>query len=115
MASPDGRVDILMVEDNPGDARLIRTLLGRTALKPLHLTAVDRVSHAVEFLRSNFRNNGKLDVVLLDVSLPDSRHGTLDSLMRMDHLHAARHSRRQATHGAGDDRDHQRQVGATRR
>ncbi|HEY0511220.1 MAG TPA: EAL domain-containing protein [Thermoanaerobaculia bacterium] len=81
--TPGEPVTILMVEDNPGDARLIRTLLGRTALKPLHLTAVDRVSHAVEFLRSNFRNNGKLDVVLLDVSLPDSRHGTLDSLTRI--------------------------------
>jgi diguanylate cyclase (GGDEF)-like protein/PAS domain S-box-containing protein len=72
-------ITILMVEDDPGDARLIRTLLDRTALKPFHLTAVDRVAKGVEFLRQN----GRVDVVLLDVSLPDTRTGTLDSLMRI--------------------------------
>ncbi|HKI05447.1 MAG TPA: EAL domain-containing protein [Thermoanaerobaculia bacterium] len=77
--TPGETITVLMVEDDPGDARLIRTLLDRTALKPLHVTAVDRVSRAVEVLR----NNGKVDVVLLDVSLPDSRAGTLDSLMRI--------------------------------
>jgi diguanylate cyclase (GGDEF)-like protein/PAS domain S-box-containing protein len=69
-------ITLLMVEDNPGDARLIRTLLDRTALKPLRLTAVGRVSEAIEFLH----RNGKVDVVLLDVSLPDTRAGSLDSL-----------------------------------
>jgi diguanylate cyclase (GGDEF)-like protein/PAS domain S-box-containing protein len=73
---------VLMVEDNPGDARLIRTLLDRTALKPLHLTAVDRVSRAVEFLSANGAN-GKVDVVLLDVCLPDTRAASLDSLTRI--------------------------------
>jgi diguanylate cyclase (GGDEF)-like protein/PAS domain S-box-containing protein len=72
-------ITILMVEDDPGDARLIRTLLDRTGLKPFHLTAVDRVAKGVELLRQN----GKVDVVLLDVSLPDSRAGTLDSLTRI--------------------------------
>ena len=72
-------ITILMVEDDPGDARLIRTLLDRTALKPFHLTAVDRVAKGVELLRQN----GRVDVVLLDVSLPDSRAGTLDSLTRI--------------------------------
>src|SRR5215217_4519986 len=72
-------ISVLMVEDDPGDARLIRTLLDRTALKPLHVTTVDRLSRAVELLS----HNGKVDVVLLDVSLPDSRSGTLDSLMRI--------------------------------
>ena len=68
-----------MVEDDPGDARLIRTLLGRTALKPLHVTVVDRVSRALDFLRGG----GRVDVALLDVSLPDSRPGSLDSLTRI--------------------------------
>ena len=72
-------ITILMVEDDPGDARLIRTLLDRTALKPFQLKAVDRVAKGVELLRQN----GKVDVVLLDVSLPDSRAGTLDSLRRI--------------------------------
>jgi diguanylate cyclase (GGDEF)-like protein/PAS domain S-box-containing protein len=77
--TPGDPVAILMVEDNPGDARLIRTLLDRTALKPLCLTAVDRVSAALEFLRGG----GKVDVALLDVSLPDCRSGSLDSLTRI--------------------------------
>jgi len=74
-----GPLSVLMVEDDPGDARLIRTLLGRTALKPLHVSVVDRVSGALDFLR----RNGKVDVALLDVSLPDSRPGSLDSLTRI--------------------------------
>ena len=77
--TPGEPVTILMVEDNPDDARLIRTLLGRTALKPLSLTFVDRVSRALEFLRGG----GKVDVALLDVSLPDCRSGSLDSLTRI--------------------------------
>jgi diguanylate cyclase (GGDEF)-like protein/PAS domain S-box-containing protein len=72
-------IAVLMVEDDPGDARLIRTLLGRTALKPLHVTVVDRVSRALDFLRGG----GRVDVALLDVSLPDSRPGSLDSLTRI--------------------------------
>ncbi len=72
-------IAVLIVEDNPGDARLIRKLLDRTALKPLQLTAVDCVSAAVAFLRGP----EKVDVVLLDVSLPDTRTGSLDSLLRI--------------------------------
>src|SRR4051794_22589659 len=72
-------IALLIVEDNPGDAGLIRRLLDKTALKPLRLAAVDRVSAAIEFLH----NQNKVDVVLLDVSLPDTRAGSLDSLMRI--------------------------------
>jgi diguanylate cyclase (GGDEF)-like protein/PAS domain S-box-containing protein len=79
---PGEPVTVLMVEDNPGDARLIRTLLDRTALKPLHLTAVDRVSRAVELLSANGAD-GKVDVILLDVCLPDTRPASLDSLTRI--------------------------------
>ncbi|HYO16223.1 MAG TPA: EAL domain-containing protein [Thermoanaerobaculia bacterium] len=73
-------VRILMVEDNPGDARLIRRLLDRTALQPFQITAVDRVSQALEVLG----RNGGFDVVLLDLSLPDNRSGSLDSLARIN-------------------------------
>ena len=72
-------IAVLMVEDDPADARLIRTYLGRTALKPLHVTVVDRVAGALDFLR----RNGEVDIALLDVSLPDSRPGSLDSLTRI--------------------------------
>jgi signal transduction histidine kinase len=59
---------ILLVEDNPGDARLIRELL-REASFPLLLTHVERLSEA----RERVRLEGA-DVVLLDLSLPDA-HG----------------------------------------
>ncbi len=70
---------ILMVEDNAGDARLVRRFLDRTALKPLEITHVDRVSKALEVLSTN----GGMDVVLLDLSLPDDRSGSLESLTRI--------------------------------
>jgi len=58
---------ILLVEDNPGDARLLRESFaqGETSFDVTH---VERLSEALERLREpeNF------DVVLLDLSLPDS-------------------------------------------
>ena len=72
-------LNVLMVEDNAGDARLVRRFLDRTALKPLEITHVDRVSKALEVLSTN----GRIDVVLLDLSLPDDRSGSLDSLSRI--------------------------------
>jgi diguanylate cyclase (GGDEF)-like protein/PAS domain S-box-containing protein len=76
---PDKPIRILMVEDNPGDVRLIRKLLDRTPLGPFHLSTVDRVSKAQTLLRGNL----DVDVVLLDVSLPDSEARSLDSLTRI--------------------------------
>ncbi|HET9211322.1 MAG TPA: EAL domain-containing protein [Thermoanaerobaculia bacterium] len=72
-------IALLIVEDNPADAHLIRRLLSRTALHPLRIAAADRVSAAVEFLRGP----ETVDLVLLDVSLPDTRPGSLDSLTRI--------------------------------
>ncbi|HEX7186324.1 MAG TPA: EAL domain-containing protein [Thermoanaerobaculia bacterium] len=69
-----------MVEDNPGDARLIRRMLDRTIFTPFQLTAVDRISKALELLG----HREKVDVVLLDLSLPDSLPGSLDSLARIN-------------------------------
>ena len=58
---------VLLVEDNPGDARLLRTLLSAV---PADFTWVyaERLSAAIELLRSE-----PLDLVLLDLSLPDSQ------------------------------------------
>ena len=72
----DRALGILMVEDSPGDARLIRRLLDRASLGPFHLLTANRVAKAVELLR----RGPAVDVVLLDVSLPDSDAHTLSSL-----------------------------------
>jgi signal transduction histidine kinase len=64
---------LLLVEDNPGDARLLRELLR----EGFELAHVERLEEAIARARS-------ADLVLLDLSLPDS-HG-LDTFRR---LHAA--------------------------
>ena len=66
---------ILMVEDNPGDVRLLREhLVGeRSAAGLFQLVHVDRLTTALESL-----DTSSFEVVLLDLSLPDSQGiGTL--------------------------------------
>jgi len=59
---------ILLVEDNPGDARLLREALKEVANYEFDLEHVERLSQALERLRGE-----PFDVVLLDLSLPDSQ------------------------------------------
>lgn len=60
---------ILLVEDNPGDARMLRELLRDAGSLPFELTHVERLADA----RERMQTDGA-DVVLLDLSLPDA-HG----------------------------------------
>ncbi|HEY0071860.1 MAG TPA: response regulator, partial [Chloroflexia bacterium] len=69
---------ILLIEDNPGDARLIRELL-REAGPAFRLEHKDRLSAGLERFAE-----GDIDAVLLDLSLPDS-HG-LETLSKMHAL-----------------------------
>jgi signal transduction histidine kinase/DNA-binding response OmpR family regulator len=66
---------ILLVEDNPGDARLIATMLAEPPSFLFTLDCVDRLSDALRLLPTQ-----SFDVVLLDLSLPDSQG--LDTLAR---------------------------------
>ncbi len=59
----------LLIEDNPGDARLIKELLAEEPAAPFQIICVDRLQRGLELLSSE-----KIDVLLLDLSLPDS-HG----------------------------------------
>lgn len=65
---------ILLVEDSPADMNLLRSILRSTSFQ---LTSVDRLSEALSVLRST-----PIDVVLLDLNLPDS-HGadTLEAVL----------------------------------
>src|SRR5579859_2252750 len=64
-------VRALLIEDNPGDARLIREMLreAHAGQAIVELRYADRLGAGLNYL-----STGSVDVVLLDLSLPDS-HG----------------------------------------
>jgi diguanylate cyclase (GGDEF)-like protein len=61
------RQQVLLIEDNPGDVRLIREMLSESEEALFELDCVGRLSQGLEYLST--RSTG---VVLLDLSLPDS-------------------------------------------
>jgi signal transduction histidine kinase len=61
-------VEILLVEDNPGDARLIREMLKGSAAVRFELTHKERLGEALTCLTEL-----PFDVLLLDLDLPDSQ------------------------------------------
>jgi two-component system, cell cycle response regulator len=67
------QIRVLLVEDNPGDARLIREALKDALNFEFHLQHVERLGDALRYLVEE-----SYGVVLLDLSLPDA-HG-LDTL-----------------------------------
>jgi signal transduction histidine kinase/CheY-like chemotaxis protein len=65
---PGKSTHILLVEDNPGDARLVREMLAETGGGSFAVDWVTSLSEALEHL-----GRGGIDLVLLDLGLPDSR------------------------------------------
>jgi PAS domain S-box-containing protein/putative nucleotidyltransferase with HDIG domain len=59
---------VLVVEDNPADADLVREMLPETELVSFQVESVPRLSTAIDCLKA-----GAFDLVLLDLGLPDSR------------------------------------------
>jgi signal transduction histidine kinase len=63
-----GQVNILLVDDDPQDRRLVERILARSyAPGPYSVQPASTMSEAVQCL-----NRGRYDVVLLDLNLPDS-------------------------------------------
>ena len=62
---------LLIVEDNPGDARLVEDAL-KAGTVPKHITVVTNGEDALSFLRRSgpFTNAPRPDLVLLDLNLP---------------------------------------------
>ena len=59
---------ILLVEDNPGDARLIREMLAEAEGASFEIDWAPQLAAGLEKL-----GRGEIDLVLLDLGLPDSR------------------------------------------
>ena len=64
----DGVMRILVVEDNPDDAHLVRLALSNHKNRSFELFFTDNLSSGLEHLSS-----GRVDAVLLDLGLPDSQ------------------------------------------
>ncbi|MBM4453914.1 MAG: response regulator, partial [Chloroflexi bacterium] len=60
--------EVLLIEDNPGDARLIKEMLGEVPDARFHLDIATRLSAGLESLAQK-----EPDVILLDLGLPDSQ------------------------------------------
>lgn len=61
-------INVLLIEDNREDARIIQQALAKNGRVQFQLTQVDRLSLALPHL-----SRGGIDLVLLDLMLPDSR------------------------------------------
>ena len=70
---------VLLVEDNPADARLLREALAEIADSRFEITHCETLSQAHEFLAKNTS-----DVILSDLGLPDSQ-----GLETIRHIHKA--------------------------
>jgi signal transduction histidine kinase len=79
---PERPIDILLVEDSPGDARLTREMLADAGTELFAVTHVESLGAAFDHLGRTMT-----DVVLLDLSLPDA-HG-LDGVRRLQAVHPA--------------------------
>lgn len=75
----DMPVSILMVEDNPGDLRLVEEMLDECGCGKFRLLHADQVLTAIPLL-----DEEKIDIILLDLTLPDGKG--LDTLVKMHAL-----------------------------
>ena len=62
------KIKVLIIEDNPGDVRLLQKILAEKNGVCFDLVFADRLQTGLKSL-----SNGGIDVVLLDLELPDSR------------------------------------------
>ena len=69
------KIRILLVEDNPADARLLKELLADAGAGKFELVRVERFDKATEMIDAE-----QYDVILLDLCLPDSYR--LDTVVR---------------------------------
>jgi two-component system cell cycle response regulator len=70
------KISLLLIEDDPADAELIRSYLSDVRHATIYITSVDRLSAAIKYL-----DDKNPDVILTDLCLPDSQGlETLDKI-----------------------------------
>src|SRR5688572_22513403 len=69
---------VLLIEDNPGDARLLKEAIREITPLPFELIHVDRLDLGIERLQQD-----NFAAVLLDLSLPDAKG--IETVVRMQH------------------------------
>lgn len=77
---PHRRLNILLVEDNPGDARLIREELREPSVDH-QIVHFQSLAEAMDSITGEGAGDSNVDVVLLDLSLPDVQG--IDSVTRV--------------------------------
>lgn len=86
-----GPIQLLLVEDNPGDVRLVKEAFREAEVETTFHTAYDGAA-ALEFLRDQHGEDGDgpdLDLVLLDLNLPrKSGFDVLETIKEEDDLEA---------------------------
>ena len=76
----DNDIDILLIEDNPADVKLIENLLKKSNDNSFKIESYPRLNDGMNVL-----NEKEFDIILLDLSLPDSdRKNTLKTIIRND-------------------------------
>jgi len=72
----DKPIKVLLIEDNPGDARLIQEILNESRNNMFDLECFDKLSTGLESIAGEH-----IDIILSDLSLPDSQG--LDTIVRV--------------------------------
>ena len=68
-------IDILLVEDNPGDARLAQEALKESKVKNrLHIVTDGMAATDFLFKRNDYKDAPRPDLIILDLNIP-KKHG----------------------------------------
>lgn len=75
------KIKVLLIEDNPGDARLLEIMLSEVERNPVVLQHVSTLNAALEYLHPQHT-----DLILLDLSLPDGNGlESIKKIQNVDH------------------------------
>ena len=71
MVKTDNLVRVLLVEDNLDEAELLQEMLGAIRKPKFHVTHQLNLTDGIDYLKQNCSKDTRIDIVLLDLHLPD--------------------------------------------